>query len=419
MGSVARFALALSLLATAALPVEGQAARLEYAEDCQIATIEGTADIVAQDLASGPTSQDIELCATATADVRMEDGDLVRMDDVEIKFAVPPDGQLTIPLFKPDDTVEPSLTAILNLLGFAFLYQQSGESQGSPSGSQFPADFTAEGSVDFDFEGRLADDATKTVDSVLTLAFGEPLLPGSVFSEPDTIFIETTPDPVPSLLVPLFYSGPFNLFAIDMQISFLLQRSFVLAPLGPPLPDCDPAPRTDCITAGSAKLSVNEKKVGNEKLSLQLKKLEDPVTQAQLGSPVSGASAYEVCLYDAGGTLAGGVDLDRAGALCGKKDKPCWKDLSGQGFKYNDSLAEAGVTKLLAKAGDPGKGKITVAGRNKAKKGQAGLRAGLAGALAGAMQATAQLVVDDGTCFGAALTDVKKADGSQFKAKGP
>lgn len=128
-------------------------------------------------------------------------------------------------------------------------------------------------------------------------------------------------------------------------------------PPPPEPPECDPAPRLDCIAAGSAKLSVSEKKAGKEKLALQLKKLVDPIAQGQFGSPVTGTTRYDVCIYDGAGTLAGGVGLARAAALCGKKDKPCWKDLSGRGFQYSDRGATAGVTKLIAKAGDAGKAK--------------------------------------------------------------
>jgi len=50
---------------------------------------------------------------------------------------------------------------------------------------------------------------------------------------------------------------------------------------------------------------------------------------------------------------------------------------------YSDPAAEsAGVTKIAAKGGDAGKGKVSVAGRNKASKGQTALPA-LAAGLAG------------------------------------
>ena len=399
------------------------AERMLYGEDCQTAMLEGSAAIPLADLESDPLALPIDVCARATADVTMED-EVVRMEDVEVGFHADPGQSLTVDLFERDSKDEPpSLTAELLLLDFAFLLQQTGESLGSPSGSQFDADFTAEGKLDFEFTGELAPKAGPVIDAFLTNAYGEPLFPASEFREETVEFIEIEPAPTPKLLVDLLYMGPFDLLGVfTAQIAITAPRPFELTALGPAPPEppvCDPAPRGDCIAAGSAKLSVKEKKPGSEKLSLALKKLATPVTPDQFGNPVTGASRYDVCVYDGAGAFAGGVGVDQAGDTCGKKAKACWKDLSGRGFKYADGNAAAGVTKLTAKGGDAGKGKLTLAAANKSKKGQNGLPTGTAAALAGATSITAQVVVDDGACFGATLTQVKKADGLSVQAKGP
>jgi len=109
------------------------------------------------------------------------------------------------------------------------------------------------------------------------------------------------------------------------------------------------------------------------------------------------------------------MQVDEAGDLC--DGKPCWKAVSTKGYKYGDKLAAAdGITKLQGIGGDAGKGKVQAKGQNKASKGLTALPTGIAAALASDTQATVQILTSDAACFGATLTDVKIADGLQFKA---
>lgn len=63
---------------------------------------------------------------------------------------------------------------------------------------------------------------------------------------------------------------------------------------------CTCLPVMDCVDAGQATISVVEKKPGNEKLKLTLKKIAEPTVQADFGNPVAAASRYDACLYDQG-----------------------------------------------------------------------------------------------------------------------
>jgi cysteine-rich repeat protein len=183
---------------------------------------------------------------------------------------------------------------------------------------------------------------------------------------------------------------------------------------------CAPAPLASCVAAAKGSVGLDERKPGKEKLKASLKKFGSDVIQADFGDPVGGATRFAACLYDGSDTLALDLRVDRAGALCGPKQKPCWKALSTKGYAYKDPLAEAeGVAKITAKGGSAGKGSLTVEGRNKAKKGLTQLPTGAAAALQGATSATLQVLASDGACFSVPLTTVKKADGAQFKAKAP
>ena len=178
---------------------------------------------------------------------------------------------------------------------------------------------------------------------------------------------------------------------------------------------CNPNPEGACAVAGKAKLKIKEKKAGKEKLSATLKKLGDATTAGDFGDPVSGTTGYELCLYDAEGALVANLPVDRAGDTC--SGKPCWK-AARKGPKYKDKEAAAsGVKKLVGKSGPAGKGKLKLSAGNQANKGRTSLPTGLAGALAGATQVTMQVVTTDARCYEATLTNVKKNDATQFKAK--
>jgi cysteine-rich repeat protein len=182
---------------------------------------------------------------------------------------------------------------------------------------------------------------------------------------------------------------------------------------------CTAAPVAGCVVAASASLKLDERKGGKEKLSASLKKLAADVTQADFGDPAGGGTRLALCLYDGAGDLRLDLRVDRAGALCGPKQKPCWKPLSTRGFGYKDPAAAAeGVQKITEKGGSTGKGSLVLQGRNHMPKGQTALPTGAAAALQGATAATLQALASDGLCFEAGLT-VKTADGQQFQARKP
>lgn len=185
---------------------------------------------------------------------------------------------------------------------------------------------------------------------------------------------------------------------------------------GPSL--CAASPRTSCLVARKAALSIVEKKPGKERLKATLAGLTAATTLADLGDPVAGSTRYDLCLYDATPALVAELSVDRAAQRCGRRQKPCWKFKGKRGYAYKDPDASAdGVRKLAASAGPEGKGKLTVAAANNDKQGQRAMPTGIAASLRDASSATAQLVVSGGRCFEAMLSDVKRADGLRFKAK--
>jgi hypothetical protein len=183
---------------------------------------------------------------------------------------------------------------------------------------------------------------------------------------------------------------------------------------------CSPTALGGCIAPTKAVVLVKETSPGNEKLKVVLKQLVPVVTQGQFGNPVSGTSQYNLCLYDDTGALVADLNVDKAGASCGTPPKPCWKVISTLGYKYLDPETTAdGVAKIVGKGGDALKGKVVFKASNNVTLGQANLPTGIAAALLNNTQATAQIVVDDGSCFGQTVTSVKRNDGLVFKATEP
>jgi cysteine-rich repeat protein len=181
---------------------------------------------------------------------------------------------------------------------------------------------------------------------------------------------------------------------------------------------CPAAPLETCASAGKASLAVTESKPGKEKLKLALKKLAGAVPVADLGDPVGGTTAYDVCIYRDADTLVGELSIERGGQTCGAQ--PCWKAAGAAGFKYKDPAASAsGVGKLSLKGGDAGKGAATLSAANRADRGQSALPTGIAAALQGAASATVQVHTGVPTCFEARLGTVKQATPERFQASGP
>jgi hypothetical protein len=132
----------------------------------------------------------------------------------------------------------------------------------------------------------------------------------------------------------------------------------------------------------------------------------------QFGDPVTGTTSYEVCVYDAANRLRGSYTVARAGDLCGRLS--CWSTSSGRGYEYTDrSRAADGILEIRLTAGDLGKGKVQIVGKKAASS------AAIAASLRNETGATVQLLTSDASCFGTALTRVRKANGAMFSAVGP
>jgi hypothetical protein len=186
----------------------------------------------------------------------------------------------------------------------------------------------------------------------------------------------------------------------------------------PPPGTCGASPAEGCLVPGKATLQVKEKVAGKEKLVVALKNLTALTTQGSFGDPVGGTTSYAVCIYDQSGALKAEMEVDRAGEQCG--NKPCWKAVSTKGYKYGDKEASAGgIFKIRGRGGDVAKGQIQAKGRNTVVKGQTSLPTGIAAALLNETQVTVQILTSDASCFGSTLTNVRVADGLQFKAQEP
>ncbi len=186
-----------------------------------------------------------------------------------------------------------------------------------------------------------------------------------------------------------------------------------------PAPLCPGAPVV-CTAASKARLSINEKSQGKEKLKLDLSGFSSATTQADFGDPATGTSSYALCVYDDADALVGELAVERAQLLCGKKLAPCWKAQSTTGYAFKDAAGLSdGVRSLVAASGPAGKGKLALSASNNTPKDQIGMPTGLAGALAGATAATAQVHAGTADCYSADLSDVKTATSTEFKAATP
>jgi DNA-binding beta-propeller fold protein YncE len=131
-----------------------------------------------------------------------------------------------------------------------------------------------------------------------------------------------------------------------------------------PSPGCTPAPRSGCVAAGKANLSINERNPGNERLKGTLQNLAGATTQSDFGDPVGGSTRYDLCIYSPGGSLVGEMTVDRAGQTCGTR--PCWKPVSTLGYRYTDkNAASDGIKSIVTKGGAVGKGSVKLKGANR------------------------------------------------------
>jgi hypothetical protein len=178
---------------------------------------------------------------------------------------------------------------------------------------------------------------------------------------------------------------------------------------------CADAPVAACVAAARAKLSVDERRAGRERLALKLNELHPVVSPSDFGDPVRGGTRYDVCLYDGAGGYVAGLAVDRAGEVCGSV--PCWKTVEA-GVRYRDRAGSAsGVRAIAARSSEAATGKLRVSASNAEPKGQVALPTGLAAALQGQTAARVQVLASDGVCFEAFLSDVRRADGDRFVAR--
>jgi hypothetical protein len=107
-----------------------------------------------------------------------------------------------------------------------------------------------------------------------------------------------------------------------------------------------------CQPAATAKASLA---LGNGKLSWKWTS-SAAVATTDFGDP-STTTNYLLCIYDASGEK---LSAEAPAGMCGTK--PCWKVLGTVGFKYANTAAPDGLTKVLLKAGNAGRGKLGVNG---------------------------------------------------------
>ncbi len=176
-------------------------------------------------------------------------------------------------------------------------------------------------------------------------------------------------------------------------------------------------------------LIVNEKKPSKEKIVAKF--IKGPALgQTDFGDPtIVGGTAYDLCIFDADGNLAGSITIDRAGDSCSGKD--CWKSLGkdpplGKGYRYKDKdMTSDGALVAKFKGGDAGKSKALVKAKNKTGNMPTGIAAALQLGVASGSSAKMQLITSGepgglptGTvCLEIDLDDVKKNDGVFFKGK--
>jgi len=183
-----------------------------------------------------------------------------------------------------------------------------------------------------------------------------------------------------------------------------------------PVPGCEAAPLPGCLGAAQGKLDYNEKKAGKEKMKLQWKKVSGATTQGDFGDPVSGSTIVRMCIYDDADTLVASMAVAKGGQSCA--GKPCWKAKGTKGYGYGDKNNSAdGVSKVGLGSGAAGKGKADAKGKNNAPKGQDDLPIGVVAALTGNTAPKIQVVVSDGICIEATMSEVKKDEPTRYSAQ--
>jgi len=182
-----------------------------------------------------------------------------------------------------------------------------------------------------------------------------------------------------------------------------------------PSAGCGDVPVGGCIVATRGLLHVKEASAGHERLKLLLKAFGASTLPSSFGNPVFGASAFDVCIYDASSSLVGALRIDRAGEEC-RRGRSCWRPMAAGGFRYADpNLAAHGARRLLLRGGAAGQGQISLVAKNASQRGLVAMPTGITAALAGDPWATVQVVVSDGACFELVADDVRMSEPAVFR----
>ncbi len=160
---------------------------------------------------------------------------------------------------------------------------------------------------------------------------------------------------------------------------------------------CPTSPAVGCRTGwGKASLLLKENVPGKEILRAVLKK-GPATTAADLGDPVQGTTAYDLCVYDDADGLITSLSVHRGGQEC-SPGRACWKTKVGKNYIYGDRFGTSdGVSSVKLGFGAAGKSQILVKAGNRGW--HSPMPTGGAAGLVGADTARVQFHVVGGDCF--------------------
>jgi hypothetical protein len=147
--------------------------------------------------------------------------------------------------------------------------------------------------------------------------------------------------------------------------SFLASVAAAVLALAPPDSSaglaCSATPQPGCREARRTSLRIRDRSNDASDRLVWAWTKGDATDRSAFGDPLVGTTQYAVCLYD---SSAGAAQLVMnatigPGGACGTS--ACWRTLGSNGFRYGDSSgAVLGVTKMLLRAGEEGRAKITL-----------------------------------------------------------
>jgi hypothetical protein len=173
-----------------------------------------------------------------------------------------------------------------------------------------------------------------------------------------------------------------------------------------------------CAAPSRALLEIRDHRPGRERMKIVMRRFDPPLLPAQIGDPVTGDTAYAVCVYDDRDRLVSSLTVDRAGAMCSTTGRPCWVATKGRGMRYADKdLTADGIRTLAVEVGGADGGRVLVKGKNYARRGRVHLPTGSAAALASTARATVQVVTSDADCLGITLDEIPVSNGRMFKGR--